>query len=60
MRIAAGPASEVNHLAFKAAAELRNVRVIAIQKGDAMPRQRRHQLVFGPRHAGDAVGKNSV
>src|SRR5215469_10460554 len=50
-------ATKIHGLAPKIAAELGNVRIVAIKKSYSMGRQRLDQLVFRSGDPGDAIGK---
>ncbi len=55
--LGAGAASEIDSLAAEVATELADIRIVAVQKGDAIGGQRLDQFILGARNAADAVGK---
>ena len=57
LRIGARTGAEVNGPAGKVAAKLRNIRIVAVEEGHAVGRQRGHQLELGARDAGLTLGK---
>src|SRR5271165_1381076 len=57
LRIGVWTSAKIDCLTAEVAAELRHVRVVAIEKGDSVRGQRFDQFIFGAGNAGDAVGK---
>src|SRR5271166_2652764 len=57
LRIGVWTSAKIDCLTAEVATELRHVRVVAIEKGNAMPGQRFDQFIFRAGNAGDAVGE---
>ena len=55
LRVGAWAAAEIHHAPVKIAAKLRGVGIVAVQKGDAVRRQRFNQFEFGAGNAGLAL-----
>src|SRR5580698_4924227 len=56
-RIGARTPAKVDGLATKVATELRNIRIVAIEKGNSVRGQRFDEFIFGACDAGDSIGK---